>query len=327
MIEGIFVEGLVYGIMVLGVFITFRILSFPDLTVDGSFPLGAAIMAIMLTRGSNPWLALMLALAGGMLAGFVTALIHTKLKVPNLLAGILTMTMLWSINIRVLGNRANLTLVRRSTILSDVVQQLSPYMNSQVATLLFFLVVALVVKVLLDVFFHTDLGLTLGAMGNNEQMVINQGVNPEHMKLIGVGLSNGLVALSGAFVAQFQGFADVNLGQGIIVAGLASVMMGEFILRSNKIAMLTLRVLLGSILYRGLMYLGRYYGYYINLTPSDLRLITGLLIVVSLIVTQVRGERKWSGAGAAPLNGGEPKPGAAGTAPDAEEAAVSRGPA
>ncbi len=327
MIEGIFVEGLVYGIMVLGVFITFRILSFPDLTVDGSFPLGAAIMAIMLTRGSNPWLALMLALAGGMLAGFVTALIHTKLKVPNLLAGILTMTMLWSINIRVLGNRANLTLVRRSTILSDVVQQLSPYMNSQVATLVFFLVVALVVKVLLDVFFHTDLGLTLGAMGNNEQMVINQGVNPEYMKLIGVGLSNGLVALSGAFVAQFQGFADVNLGQGIIVAGLASVMMGEFILRSNKIAMLTLRVLLGSILYRGLMYLGRYYGYYINLTPSDLRLITGLLIVVSLIVTQVRGERKWSGAGAAPLNGGEAKPGAVGASPDAEEAAVTRGPA
>lgn len=327
MIEGIFVEGLVYGIMVLGVFITFRILSFPDLTVDGSFPLGAAIMAIMLTRGSNPWLALMLALAGGILAGFVTALIHTKLKVPNLLAGILTMTMLWSINIRVLGNRANLTLVRRSTILSDVVDQLSPYMNSQVATLIFFLVVALVVKVLLDLFFHTDLGLTLGAMGNNEQMVVNQGVNPEYMKLIGVGLSNGLVALSGAFVAQFQGFADVNLGQGIIVAGLASVMMGEFILRTNKIAILTLRVLLGSILYRGLMYLGRYYGYYINLTPSDLRLITGLLIVVSLIVTQVRGERKWSGAGAAPPNGGEPKPGAVGSSPDAEEAAVTRGPA
>ncbi|MFN2310643.1 MAG: ABC transporter permease [Spirochaetia bacterium] len=325
MIEGIFVEGLVYGIMVLGVFITFRILNFPDLTVDGSFPLGAAIMAIMLTRGSSPWLALMLALTGGILAGFVTALIHTKLKVPNLLAGILTMTMLWSINIRVLGNRANLTLVRRSTILSDVVQQLSPYMNSQVATLVFFLVVALVVKILLDVFFHTDLGLTLGAMGNNEQMVINQGVNPEYMKLIGVGLSNGLVALSGAFVAQFQGFADVNLGQGIIVAGLASVMMGEFILRSNKIAILTLRVLLGSILYRGLMYLGRYYGYYINLTPSDLRLITGLLIVVSLIVTQLRGERKWSGAGAAPLNGGDPKQGAVGTAPDAKEAAATRG--
>jgi len=325
MIEGIFVEGLVYGIMVLGVFITFRILNFPDLTVDGSFPLGAAIMAIMLTRGSSPWLALMLALTGGILAGFVTALIHTKLKVPNLLAGILTMTMLWSINIRVLGNRANLTLVRRSTILSDVVQQLSPYMNSQVATLVFFLVVALVVKILLDVFFHTDLGLTLGAMGNNEQMVINQGVNPEYMKLIGVGLSNGLVALSGAFVAQFQGFADVNLGQGIIVAGLASVMMGEFILRSNKIAILTLRVLLGSILYRGLMYLGRYYGYYINLTPSDLRLITGLLIVVSLIVTQLRGERKWSGAGAAPRNDGDPKQGAVGTAPDAKEAAATRG--
>jgi putative ABC transport system permease protein len=129
-------------------------------------------------------------------------------------------------------------------------------------------------------------------MGNNQQMVVTQGVNPEHLKMIGVGLSNGLAATSGAFVAQYQGFADVNLGQGIIIAGLASVMIGEFIIRSNRIGILTLRVILGSILFRGIMYLGRYYGYYINLTPNDLKLITGILIIVSLIVTKLRTEKR-----------------------------------
>jgi putative ABC transport system permease protein len=161
--------------------------------------------------------------------------------------------------------------------------------------LVFFLLLTIIIKVLLDLFFHTDLGLTLGAMGNNQQMVITQGVNPEYLKLIGVGLSNGLVAVAGAFAAQYQGFADVNLGQGIIIAGLASVMIGEFVLRSNRISVLTLRAILGSILFRGLMYLGRYYGYYIRLTPNDLKLITGLLIILSLVMTQMRKKRRWSG--------------------------------
>jgi putative tryptophan/tyrosine transport system permease protein len=297
MIEGIFVEGLIYGIMVLGVFITFRILDFPDLTVDGSFPLGAAVMATMIVHGVNLWLAVFFSFLGGVGAGVVTAVIHNKLKVPNLLAGILTMTMLWSINIRVLGNRANLPLLRQETVLSRVVDSLSGVMPRSWAVLVFFVILALGIKLLLDLFFHTDLGLTLGAMGNNQQMVVNVGANPESLKIIGVGLSNGLVALSGAFIAQFQGFADVNLGQGIIIAGLASVMIGEFLLRSNRIVLLTLRVILGSILYRGLMYFGRYYGYHINLTPSDLRLITGLLIIGSLVVTKIRGEKKWRGAG------------------------------
>jgi putative ABC transport system permease protein len=151
-------------------------------------------------------------------------------------------------------------------------------------------VVALV-WVLLNLFFHTDLGLTMGAMGNNQQMVVAQGVNPEWMKIIGVGISNGLVAVSGAFAAQFQGFADVGLGQGIIIAGLASVMIGEFFVRSNRIGLLLMRVVVGSIVFRGIMFLGRYYGYYVNLTPNDLKLITGLLIIVSLILTQVRKQK------------------------------------
>ena len=289
MIEGIFVEGLIYGILALGVFITFRILDFPDLTVDGTFPLGAAVMAISLTSGMNMMAALILAFICGFIAGGITAVIHNKLGVPGLLAGILTMTMLWSINIRVLGNRANLPLLRTETILTKVVDFF--FLRSwgiQPPCLLFFILILLIVKFGLDLFFHTDLGLTLGAMGDNEQMVISQGVNPEIMKIIGVGLSNGLVAISGAFAAQYQGFADVNLGQGIVVSGLAMVMLGEFLFSSNKIGMLTFRVILGAILYKAIMFFGRYYGYYIKLTPNDLKLITGILIIACLVVTKYR---------------------------------------
>ena len=136
------------------------------------------------------------------------------------------------------------------------------------------------------------MGLTFGALGNNEQMVITQGVNPATLKIIGVGLSNALVALSGAFACQYQGFADVNMGQGIVIAGLASVMLGEFILKSNRISILTLRVVLGAILYKAIMYLGRYYGYYIHMTPGDLKLISGILIIASLILTNYKFIRK-----------------------------------
>ncbi len=288
MIEGIFVEGLIYGITALGVFITFRILDFPDLTVDGTFPLGAAVMAISLTSGMNMGAALLLAFIAGFAAGGVTAIIHNKLGVPGLLAGILTMTMLWSINIRVLGDRANLSLLRVDTILTKVRDLLAPAIGDTAAVLVFVFLVVLIIKILLDLFFHTDLGLTMGAMGDNEQMIISQGVNPEMVKIIGVGISNGLVAISGAFAAQYQGFADVNLGQGIVVSGLAMVMLGEFLFSSNKIGFLTMRVILGAILYKAIMYAGRYYGYYIKLTPNDLKLLTGILIIASLVVSKYR---------------------------------------
>jgi putative ABC transport system permease protein len=136
------------------------------------------------------------------------------------------------------------------------------------------------------------MGLVFGALGNNQQMVVTQGINPSTMKLIGVGLSNGLVALSGAFAAQYQGFADINLGQGIVISGLASVMLGEFLLKSEKISVLTTRVILGAILYKAIMYLGRYYGYYVNLTPNDLKLLSGILIIVSLIITNYKSIRR-----------------------------------
>jgi putative ABC transport system permease protein len=291
MIEGILVEGLIYGLLALGVFITFRILDFPDLTVDGTFPMGAAVMAICLTSGMNMGVALLVSFICGFAAGSVTAIIHNKLRVPGLLAGILTMTMLWSINIRILGGRANLPLIRTETILTKVEETFSPLVGETAAVLIFFIIVVLGIKLLIDLFFHTDLGLTMGAMGNNEQMVISQGVNPEMMKIIGIGLSNGLVALSGAFAAQYQGFADVNLGQGIVVSGLAMVLLGEFLFSSNKIGLLTLRVILGAVVYKGIMFFGRYYGYYINLTPNDLKLITGILIIVCLVITKYRTKR------------------------------------
>jgi putative ABC transport system permease protein len=289
MIEGILVEGLIYGIMVLGVFITFRVLDFPDLTVDGSFPLGAALMVQGILLGMNSWLALLLAFIGGVIAGIITALIHNHLKVPNLLAGILTMTMLYSINIRILGNRANVPVLEQDTILSDISSRLSGILPDEYIMLFFFLIMALVIKLLLDLFFRTDLGMTIGAMGNNEQMIISQGINPKTLKTIGLGLSNGLVAVSGAFAAQYLGFADVGLGQGIIITGLASVMIGEFlVMKSNRIGVLTLCALVGSILFQAVMYLGRYYGYVIDMTPNDLNLIKGLLIIILLILTQSR---------------------------------------
>jgi putative tryptophan/tyrosine transport system permease protein len=293
MIEGIFVEGLIYGIMVLGVFISFRVLDFPDLTVDGSFPLGAALMVQCLLLGMNGWLALLIAFAGGVLAGVVTALIHNHLRVPNLLAGILTMTMLYSINIRILGDRANVPILKHETILSQVTDKFTGIIPDDYILLVFFLIVALVVKLVIDMFFRTDLGLTMGAMGNNEQMVISQGVDPKTLKTIGVGLSNGLVAISGAFAAQYLGFADVGLGQGIIVSGLASVMIGEFlVLKSNRIGVLTLCALAGSIIFYAVMYVGRYYGYLVHMTPSDLNLIKGILIILLLVMTQFKKFKK-----------------------------------
>lgn len=211
-------------------------------------------MAIGLTSGLNPLVVLLMAFAAGFAAGGVTAVIHNKLGVPGLLAGILTMTMLWSVNIRVLGNRANLPLLRTETILTKVEDLLSPALGETGAILLFFVILLTIIKLAMDLFFHTDLGLTMGAMGDNEQMIISQGVNPEAVKIIGVGLSNGLVAVSGAFAAQYQGFADVNLGQGIVVSGLAMVMLGEFLFSSTKISLLTFRVILGAVLYKAIMF-------------------------------------------------------------------------
>jgi putative ABC transport system permease protein len=301
MLEGILIEGLIYGIMVLGVFITFRVLNFADMTVDGSFPLGAAIMAVMLINGLPPAAALGLAFLGGAFAGLVTSLIHTRLKIPDLLSGILTMTMLYSVNLRVMSNRANLSLLRVPTLFSRIADWAESFMPSQWALVIFCVVIVAVIKVILDLFFHTDYGLSMGALGANPQLIISQGMNPDMIKMSGICLANGMTAVSGSFAAMYQGFADVNLGSGMIVSGLASLMIGEFLIHSNRIGLLTLRVILGSILYRGLMYLARNYGYYINMTANDFKLITGLLIILCIIISR-------SGFRAGQKGRGKPEP-------------------
>ena len=235
----------------------------------------------------------MLAFCGGCLAGLCTTLIYTKLKVPDLLAGILMMTMLYSINLRIMSNRANISFLRIPTTFSRITEFTEnhfPALPSESGILLFLVIFIIIFKLVLDLFFHTDLGLTMGALGSNQQMVISQGVNPQIVRGIGVCVGDGLAALSGAFASMYNGFADVGSGTGVIVSGLASLMLGEFIIRSNKIGLQTLRVLIGSIIYRGLMLLARRYGHYIHLTANDLKLITGLLIIICLIIAKRKGK-------------------------------------
>jgi putative ABC transport system permease protein len=287
MLEGIFVDGLIFSIMVIGVLISYRILDFADLTCDGSFATGAAVATMAIVNGTGLVTALLLASLSGAIAGVVTATIHNRLKVPGLLAGILTMTMLYSINIRILGGRANVPLLRITTLYTKFPEIFS-MLSTSWAVLVGTLIIVLVIKLIIDIFFRMDLGIAIGALGSNEQMIISMGMNPKLLKVIGMAISNGLIALSGGLLAQYQGFADANLGQGMVVQGLAAIMIGEFLFDSNKISLITLRVVFGAIIYKALMFLGRYYGYYINLTPSDLKLLTGILVIVSLIVAQTR---------------------------------------
>jgi putative ABC transport system permease protein len=287
MLEGIFVDGLIFSIMVLGILISFRVMDFADLTCEGSVAVGAAVATVHIVNGGSIFIALVLAFLVGCLAGAVTAVIHNKFKIPGLLAGILTMTMLYSINLRIMGNRANVPLLKSVTYFDKIEDRLS-FLPASVASLVGIIFVVLIIKILIDVFFRTDLGLSLGALGGNEQMVISQGINPDYLKIMGIGLSNGLIALSGGLLAQYQGFADGNLGQGMIVQGLAGIMIGEFLFSSNKISLITLRAIFGAIIYKALMFLGRKYGYLIHITPNDFKLLTGVLVILSLWIASSR---------------------------------------
>ncbi len=296
MLETILIEGFIYGIMVLGVFVSYRTLNFCDMTVDGAFPLGGCILAVCLLTGIPAPIALLLAFFGGCLAGLCTTMLYTKLRIPDLLSGILMMTMLYSINLRIMNNRSNISFLRIETPFSKITaffKEQFPTLPSELGILLFLLLFIVILKALLDLFFHTDLGLTMGALGANEQMIISQGVNPQIIRGIGVCFGDGLASLAGAFAAMYNGFADVGSGSGVIVSGLASLMLGEFIIRSNKICWQTLRVLLGSIIYRALMVIARKYGHFINLNPNDLKFITGALIIICLIITNAKNKKDW----------------------------------
>lgn len=280
-------QGLVYGIMSLGVLITFRVLDFPDLTVDGSFPMGAGITASLLIIGWNPLLAILLGIIGGISAGVFTGLLSTKLRILNLLAGILTMTLLYSVNLRIMG-RPNIPLLGEETLIDQVDQLLTPLGLGDYSTLVFFVLLVLVIKLLLDLFFNTEIGLALRATGDNEQMIKAQGVNTDLMKILGLAISNGLVALSGGLVAQYSGFADVGMGIGTIIAGLASVIIGETLLPTRSFRWMTTAVISGSLIYRTTIMIALRYGHNLGFRSSDLKLITSMIVILALAFPQVR---------------------------------------
>ena len=293
MLNSILIEGLIYGIMVLGVFSTFRVLDFCDMTVDGSFPLGACVLAACLTHGVPLVSSICIAFFCGLIAGLVTSAIYTKLKIPDLLAGILTMTMLYSVNLRIMSNKANISFLKIDTLFSkiydvsyDLFYSMGIELDVEWGLVFFLMFFVAVLKLVMDLFYHTDLGLTMGALGSNPQLIVSQGVNPNVVRTIGICFGNGLAALAGSFAAMYNGFADVGMGTGVVVSGLASLMLGEFMIKSNKIALQTLRVFIGSIVYRALMILARSYGYKIHITPNDLKLVTGILIIICLVVSR-----------------------------------------
>lgn len=301
MVNAVLIEGLIYAMMVLGVFMTFRILDFPDMTVDGSFATGACVIAMFVTSGHDLYLGLMVAIIAGIIAGVFTALLHTILKIPNLLAGIITMTMLYSINTRIIKGTGYVPMPNNiyKTAVTYSQESITSFFNvfginigTSISILIFFIILILYIKILIDIFFRTDLGISLGALGSNEQMILSQGMNPNTLKVLGVGMSNGLVALSGAMYAQFSGSASIQSGQGIIIAGLAAVMIGEFLVRSNKIWLITLGVIIGAIIYRAITYFGLKFGYDIGFTPNDLKLISGILIILIIIASKMQDKTK-----------------------------------
>ncbi|CAM2880508.1 ABC transporter permease [Paenibacillus sediminis] len=264
--------GLIYAIMALGVYITFRILDFPDLTVDGSFATGGAIAAVMISHGYSPWLVSLLAFAGGLAAGACTGLLHTKGKINGLLSGILMMIALYSINMRIL-DKPNVSVYGEDTVFTSI----SPLV------LMPFVVIA--IKLLLDLFLHTDLGLSLRATGDNARMIRSFGANTDNTTILGISISNGLVALSGALIAQQSGFADITMGVGMIVIGLASVIIGEAIFGAGSVFRATFAVLLGSIVYRIVVALALRVEW---MEASDLKLITAVIVIIALVFPSVQ---------------------------------------
>ena len=267
-------QGLAYGLVAIGIVITFRILAFPDLTVDGSFPLGAAVVARLIMEGVPPIYGIIMAIILGFLAGCCTGLLNTKLKINSLLAGILMMTILYSVNLRIMG-RSNIQLLTVSTLLTPL-ENLD--VNRFIPIIAFFFVVTLCIKFLTDMFLHTQLGFAMRATGDNEQMIRTLGVNTDSMTVLGLGISNAFVALSGALVSQDQGFADVGMGIGMIVAGLASIIIGEALFGKKTVRRMTLAAVVGSIIYKFIISAGLRMG----LAPTDLKMATGVMVILAL---------------------------------------------
>jgi len=266
--------GLIYGIVALGIYLTFRVIDFPDLTCDGSFVLGAAVSSILIKSDYNPWLSLLIALLAGGIAGFVTGLLYTKFKVTHLLSGILTGFMLYSINLHVMGGIPNITLINSHTIFSNM-------------PIIVLILLSVSICLLVSYFLMTDFGLALRSIGQNKRLAQNSGVNVTLMTILGLVLSNAIIALGGALFSQHQGFADVGSGIGTVIVGLASVMIGERIIPSKSISIQTINCLIGSIIYR-LVISFALHSDSLGIATQDLNLITGLLVVGIMCIPKRR---------------------------------------
>lgn len=276
-------QGLLWAVMALGVYITFRVLDIADLTVEGSFPLGAATAASMMTAGCGPAESLAAAAVVGMLAGVVTGVLHTKMKIPALLAGILTMIALYSVNLRIMG-KANLSLLGTDTLFSLAKSALD--LTSAQTTLIVGLVATVLISFFLYWFFGTEIGAAIRATGFNQQMIRAQGVDTDVTIILGLLLSNALVAASGALVAQSNGFADVGMGTGTIVIGLASVIIGEVLFGTRSFKNCMISVILGSIVYRIVIAAVLQMG----MPPNDLKLFTSVLVAFALSMPLLKGK-------------------------------------
>ena len=272
-------QGLLFGIVAIGVYITYKILDFPDLSVDGTYPLGAAICAALLVKDVNPWLAVLVATIGGALAGLATALLHVKLKITNLMSGILVMIGLYSVNLMVMG-QSNIPLFNTKSVFTGKY------------TIITIIVVALTVKIAFDLFLKTKLGNLLIAVGDNEQLVTSLGINKNNIKILGLMISNALVALSGALTAQYQGFSDASMGTGVVVMGLAAVIIGTSIFKKVSFMKYTTISIFGAIIYKLAIALALKFG----LNPNYLKLMTAIIVIIALSlnsgVFKIKGKRK-----------------------------------
>lgn len=292
LVIGAFTIGLILSLLSLGMLISFRMIKFTDITVDGSITLGASITAVLIASGWNPWMASLMAFIAGMAAGSITGILHTRFKIQEILAGILMMTALYSINLRIMG-RSNIPLLDTKTISSSTQILLASVADktdkiqlagwaipvTDIATLISSLLLCVLLAMLLNYFLKTHYGTVLRATGNNPQMVRAQGVNNNTMVVFSLALSNGLVALSGALLAQYQGFADVQMGIGMMVWGLASIIIGEALVGKSSIGMTITGAIFGTILFRLLIAIALRWG----LNPNDLKLVTAVFVFLALV--------------------------------------------
>lgn len=284
-------QGLIWAILALGVFVSYRILDVADLSCEGSITLGASVAAMLIWKGINPILAVLIAFLTGCVAGIVTGFLHTKLKIPAILSGILTMISLYSINIHIMSfgsgtpATANLSLLKYTdkTLYSGAASLLN--LDKNFVAMLIGAVISLLVMTVLYWFFGTELGSVLRATGNNEKMCRAQGINTDRSKIIGLALSNGLIATSGALLCQFQGYSDVNMGVGAIVIGLASIIIGEAIFaRAKNFFLLLTGIVVGSVIYRVVVALVIFSG----MPSTDLKLMTAVVVIIALCVPKIR---------------------------------------